>query len=90
MNGKTVVRHLEDVVCDAKTIREAYVMTFVLPIHTSSSWLCKSLNSNDAHCKCMPAYRRDREREFIYQVRNIDNTHQLLQWQAASGGISPS
>jgi len=32
----------------------------------------------------------DREREFIYQVHNIDNTHQLLQWQAASGDISPS
>jgi len=31
-----------------------------------------------------------REREFIYQVHNIDHTHQLSQWQAASGGISPS
>jgi len=31
-----------------------------------------------------------REREFIYQVHNIDNTYQLLQCQAASGGISPS
>ena len=31
-----------------------------------------------------------REREFIYQVHNIDNTYQLVQWQAASGGISPS
>jgi len=31
-----------------------------------------------------------KEREFIYQVHNIDNTRQLLQWQAASGGISPS
>jgi len=30
------------------------------------------------------------EREFIYQVHNKDNTRQLLQWQAASGGISPS
>jgi len=30
------------------------------------------------------------EREFIYQVHNIDNTYQLLQWQAVSGGISPS
>jgi len=40
-----------------------------------------------------PAYgwererERERERKFIYQVHNIDNTHQLLQWQAASGGI---
>ena len=33
---------------------------------------------------------REREREFIYQVHNIDNTYQLVQWQAASGGISPS
>jgi len=25
----------------------------------------------------------------IYQVHNRNSTHQLLQWQAASGGISP-
>ena len=32
------------------------------------------------------------EREFICQVHNVDNTctYQLLQWQAASGDISPS
>jgi len=34
---------------------------------------------------------REREREFIYQVHNMNNTYHLLQWQAASAseGISP-
>jgi len=40
--------------------------------------------------RAMIVCEREREREFIYQVHNIDNTHQLLQWQAASEGISPS
>ena len=35
--------------------------------------------------------QRGKEREsFVYQVHNIDNTYQLVQWQAASGVISPS
>jgi len=36
------------------------------------------------------SYISTSEREFIYQVHNKENTHQLLQWQAAIGGISPS
>jgi len=34
--------------------------------------------------------RHNSEREFICQVHNIDNTCQLLYWQAASGCISQS
>jgi len=34
---------------------------------------------------------RERERESLFTEYNNRNiTHQLLQWQAASGGISPS
>ena len=36
------------------------------------------------------AGKREREREFIYQVHDIDYTYQPLQWQAASAGINPS
>jgi len=38
----------------------------------------------------VPSDTVEREIEFIRQVHNIDNTYELLQWQAASGGISPS